>query len=110
MPLQEAGLGVYGLSGDSPKANTTFKEKQNLQYPLLCDPEFTLIGAIGLKKAPKGTTRGVFVVDKAGKVLAIGPGSPSGTLEVVKKLLDGLAPKAEPPAAAEEKAEETKKD
>jgi len=65
-------------------------EKQKLQYPLLCDPKQTLISAIGLKKAPKGTTRGVFVVDKTGKVLASEPGGPAATLEVVKKIVAGL--------------------
>lgn len=58
-----------------------------IHSPLLCDPSGTLISAIGLKKAPSGTTRGVFVVDKSGKVLAAEPGSPAGTLAVVKKLL-----------------------
>ncbi|KAI1751313.1 thioredoxin-like protein [Xylaria castorea] len=85
--LTKEGLLIYGLSTDSPKANTTFKTKQNLPYPLLCDPSATLIGAIGLKKTPKGTTRGVFVVDKAGKVLLAEPGSPAGTADAVKKLV-----------------------
>ncbi|EMF08467.1 AhpC-TSA-domain-containing protein [Sphaerulina musiva SO2202] len=88
--LTKAGLSVYGLSNDSPKANKNFVEKQKLQYPLLCDPKQTLISAIGLKKAPKGTTRGVFVVDKTGKVLASEPGGPAATLEVVKKIVAGL--------------------
>ena len=73
-PLTSTGFSIYGLSSDSPKSNTTFKTKQNLPYPLLCDPALTLITAIGMKKAPKGTTRGVFVVDKEGKVLAAEPG------------------------------------
>ncbi|KAI8950008.1 thioredoxin-like protein [Xylaria longipes] len=85
--LTKEGLLIYGLSTDSPKANTTFKTKQNLPYPLLCDPSATLIGAIGLKKTPKGTTRGVFVVDKTGKVLLAEPGSPAGTVDAVKKLV-----------------------
>lgn len=46
-----------------------------------------MISAIGLKKVPKGTTRGVFVIGKSGKVLAAEPGSPAGTVEVVKKLV-----------------------
>lgn len=65
---------IYGLSTDSPKSNTTFKIKQNLPYTLLCDPAATLIGAIGMKKKPNGTTRGVFVVNKEGKVEAVSPG------------------------------------
>ncbi|KAM0555069.1 hypothetical protein ACHAPJ_006418 [Fusarium lateritium] len=92
-PLTKDGLAIYGLSTDSPKANTTFKEKQRLPYPLLCDPKATLIGAIGLKKAPKGTTRGVFVIDKEGKVLVAEQGSPQGTLDRVQALVDELASK-----------------
>lgn len=84
------GFSIYGLSTDSPKANTTFKSKQSLPYPLLCDPSASLIGAIGLKKAPKGTTRGVFVVDKSGKVLAAEPGGPQATVDVVKALVEKM--------------------
>ncbi|KAI5926984.1 thioredoxin-like protein [Camillea tinctor] len=104
-PLTKDGLAIYGLSTDSPKANTAFKTKQNLPYPLLCDPSATLIDAIGLKKAPKGTTRGVFVVDKAGKVLVAEPGGPAATVEAVKKLVaEGLGP------AAKEEESTTDKD
>ncbi|KAI1439248.1 thioredoxin-like protein [Xylaria sp. CBS 124048] len=85
--LTKDGLTIYGLSIDSPKANTTFKTKTNAPYPLLCDPSATLIEAIGLKKEPKGTTRGVFVVDKTGKVLLAEPGSPAGTVDAVKNLV-----------------------
>lgn len=88
-PLTATGFSIFGLSNDSPKANTTFKTKQKLPYSLLCDPAQTLISAIGLKKAPKGTTRGVFVVNKEGKVLASEPGSPAGTHKVVQNLVAG---------------------
>ena len=74
VPLTANGYSIYGLSTDSPKSNTTFKKKQSLPYTLLCDPAATLIGAIGMKKAPSGTTRGVFVVNKDGKVEAASPG------------------------------------
>lgn len=87
--VTKTGFAIYGLSADSGKANTTFRTKHELPYPLLCDPAATLIGAIGLKKVPSGTQRGVFVVDKAGKVLAAEPGGPEGTLNVVKGLLEG---------------------
>ena len=96
--LTATGFSIYGLSTDSPKANSTFRAKQKLPYALLCDPQATLIGAIGLKKAPKGTTRGVFVIDKAGKILAAEPGGPAATVEVVKKLVGG--------GDAEEKADQ----
>lgn len=104
--MTATGLSIYGLSNDSPKANTTFKTKQNLPYPLLCDPAQTLIAAIGLKKAPKGTTRGVFVVDKSGKVLAAKAGSPEGTVDVVRKLVVGADGESKEDAEAAETAGE----
>jgi peroxiredoxin Q/BCP len=106
--LTATGFSIYGLSTDSPKANTNFKEKKELPYSLICDPAATLISAIGLKKSPSGTTRGVFVVDKSGKVLAAEPGSPAGTVEVVKKLVGGATAAAAPlPVVAAPKPEAT---
>jgi peroxiredoxin Q/BCP len=67
--LTATGLSIYGLSKDTPKANTTFKEKQKLPYPLLCDPKGTLIKAITLLKSDGKITRGVFFIDKSGKIL-----------------------------------------
>ncbi|WEW57945.1 thioredoxin peroxidase dot5 [Emydomyces testavorans] len=87
--LSSTGLSIYGLSTDSPNANTKFKEKQNLPYPLVCDPSAKLIGAIGLKKQPKGTIRGVFAVDKAGKVLLLEAGKPEATVALVEELVAG---------------------
>ncbi|KAJ4378248.1 thioredoxin peroxidase dot5 [Didymella sp. IMI 355093] len=105
-PLTATGFSIFGLSNDSPKANTTFKTKQSLPYSLLCDPSQTLISAIGLKKAPKGTTRGVFVINKEGKVLASEPGSPDGTHKVVQDLVAGSGDvKADDTEAAETAAE-----
>lgn len=90
-PLTASGLAIYGLSNDSPKANTTFKTNQKLPYPLLCDPAQTLIDAIGLRKAAGGgATRGVFVVDKSGKVLVAEAGSPDGTVATVQKIVADL--------------------
>ncbi|KAI6714331.1 hypothetical protein PZA11_007822 [Diplocarpon coronariae] len=107
-PLTATGFSIFGLSKDSPKANTNFKTKQNLPYPLLCDSNSSLIGAIGLKKAPASTARGVFVVDKSGKVLASEAGGPAATVEVVKRLVaSGDAAAASPAASvvAEPKSE-----
>jgi len=94
--LTATGFAIYGLSNDSPKSNTTFKEKKELPYPLICDQSATLIAAIGLKKSPSGTTRGVFVVDKSGKILVAEPGSPAGTVEAIKKLIGSSATAAAP--------------
>lgn len=85
--IRSAGLSIYGLSTDSPKANTTFKTKQSLPYPLLCDTNSTLIGAIGFKKAPKGTTRGVFSIGDQGKVLLRQAGGPDATVDAVLELV-----------------------
>lgn len=94
IPLTASGFDIYGLSSDSPKSNTTFKTKQNLQYPLLCDPSRTLITAIGLKSAKGTTARGIFIVDKSGKVLAAEEGGPQATVDVAQKILskDSSAP------------------
>ncbi|KAI8934270.1 hypothetical protein NX059_009011 [Plenodomus lindquistii] len=86
-PITATGYSIYGLSNDTPKANTTFKTKQKLPYTLLCDPVQSLISAIGMKKAPRGTTRGVFVVDKQGKVLAAEGAGPEKTLEIVRQTI-----------------------
>lgn len=40
-----------------------------------------------MKKPPKGTTRGVVVIDKEGKVLAADAGGPAATVEIVRKLV-----------------------
>ncbi|KAJ5683201.1 hypothetical protein N7462_006366 [Penicillium macrosclerotiorum] len=85
--LTSTGLAIYGLSADSTKANTTFKTKQNLSYSLLCNPNASLIGAIGFKKTPKGTIRGVFAVDKEGKVLLREVGGPEATVNAAQRLV-----------------------
>lgn len=109
-PLTKGGLAIYGLSRDSPKSNTTFQEKQKLPYPLICDPKATLISAIGLSKAPSSTQRGVFVVDKDGKVLLAEPGSPAGTVAAVKKLVESKDTNGTAAAQEEKKKVEEKEE
>lgn len=108
--LSSTGLSIYGLSADSAKANTTFKTKQNLPYPLLCNPSATLIGAIGFKKAPKGTTRGVFAVDKKGKVLLREAGGPDATVDAVQKLVAEGSNGVEEPEEDREEGEKEKEE
>jgi len=89
--LTSTGLTIYGLSSDSPKSNTTFKTKQSLPYTLLCNPSYSLIGAIGMQQgSAHKTKRGVFAVDKQGKVLLATTGGPTPTVDAVKKLVDGM--------------------
>jgi peroxiredoxin Q/BCP len=89
--LTSTGFSIFGLSADSPKANTTFRTKQTLPYPLLSDTASTLIAALGLKKNPKGTSRGVFAVDKEGKVLLLQAGGPDATLEAARQLVKRIS-------------------
>ena len=93
--LSSTGLSIYGLSADSPKANTTFKSKQSLPYSLLCDVNATLITAVGFGKTPKGTVRGVFAVDKKDRVLACQAGGPDATVKVVQELVKADASDAQ---------------
>jgi thioredoxin-dependent peroxiredoxin len=89
--LTSTGLAIYGLSSDSPKSNTTFKTKQSLPYTLLCNPSYSLIGAIGMQQgSARKTKRGVFAVDKQGKVLLATTGGPTPTVDAVKTLVDGM--------------------
>lgn len=85
--ITASGLSVYGLSTDSLKSNKAFVAKNNLKYRLLCDPSAKLISAIGLKRSPKGTIRGVIVIDKTGKVTAYEQGGPQRTVDVVMQVL-----------------------
>ncbi|KAE8145591.1 AhpC-TSA-domain-containing protein [Aspergillus avenaceus] len=85
--LSSTGFSVYGLSTDSLKANSTFRTKQKLPFPLLCDSASTLIAALGLKRVPKGTIRGVVAVDKQGKVLLLKSGGPDATVEAARQLV-----------------------
>lgn len=50
--------------------------------------------------------RGVFVVDKAGKVLAAEPGGPDATVEIVRKLVAGKGGDAKKVEDAGEKEKE----
>ncbi|KAL8857318.1 MAG: hypothetical protein Q9178_006084 [Gyalolechia marmorata] len=108
-PLTATGYSIFGLSSDSPKSNTTFKTKQKLQYTLLCDPNATLITAIGMRKAPKGIVRGVFVVSKDGRVEAMEPGGPAATVEVVRKLVQSSGVQSSETVGNAVQAEETQK-
>ncbi|MCC7288773.1 peroxiredoxin [bacterium] len=45
--LRELGVEVYGVSGDSVESHKKFAEKYNLPFPVLSDPERTVIDAYG---------------------------------------------------------------
>ncbi|KAA8644862.1 thioredoxin peroxidase DOT5 [Aspergillus tanneri] len=56
-------------------------------------PKASTPGSLGLKKSPKGITRGVFAINKKGKVLLLQAGGPDGTVEAARQLVATLAVK-----------------
>jgi len=67
--LQDAGAIVLGISRDTVKAQRKFKEKYDLQYPLLADPDETVCNQFGVMKEKnmygkkvKGIARTTFVI------------------------------------------------
>jgi peroxiredoxin Q/BCP len=73
--LESQNLAVLGISPDKPAKLAKFRDAQSLTFPLLSDPERTVLeayGAFGEKKLYGKTTVGVirstFVIDAEGKV------------------------------------------
>ena len=73
--LLAAGYAVVGISADSAASHTRFKEKQQLNFPLVADTEKRTIeafGAWGFKKMAgreyMGIIRTTFVIDGTGKI------------------------------------------
>ena len=73
--LNEAGLDVVGISPDKPAKLAKFRDAENLTFPLLSDPDRTVLeawGAYGEKtmygKKITGVIRSTFLVDEQGKI------------------------------------------
>ncbi|OSC41598.1 thioredoxin-dependent thiol peroxidase [Mycobacterium decipiens] len=71
----DAGLDVVGISPDSPAKLAKFRDAEGLTFPLLSDPDRTVLaawGAYGEKqmygKTVQGVIRSTFVVDENGKI------------------------------------------
>ena len=69
-PLQQAGMAVVGISPDPPAKLARFRDKYQITFPLLSDPDKTTLtewGAFGEKKSYGKTVQGVirstFVVE-----------------------------------------------
>jgi len=90
--LTDLGFAVYGLSRDSSNVNGSFKAKNELPFSLICNTDGTLINALEFAKPPKGTVRGVIVIDKEGKVLASMIGSPNETVKAVYGICEAQDP------------------
>ena len=66
---------ILGVSADPVKAQAAFKEKQKINFPLLSDPDFTMIEAYGARRMKKflgksflGIVRSSFLINPEGKI------------------------------------------
>jgi thioredoxin-dependent peroxiredoxin len=73
--LNEAGLDVVGISPDKPEKLAKFRDAEGLTFPLLSDPDRSVLtawGTFGEKsmygKTVQGVIRSTFVVDETGKI------------------------------------------
>lgn len=73
--LNDAGVEVIGISPDKPAKLAKFRDAEELTFPLLSDPEKTVLtawGAFGEKKmygkTVTGVIRSTFLVDAEGKI------------------------------------------
>jgi peroxiredoxin Q/BCP len=97
--VQAAGAMVFGLSRDSVVSHQKFVAKQELPFPLLSDPEKTLLlplGAFGKKvmygKEVEGIIRSTFLVDPKGIIRHVWPKvSVKGHVEAVLTKLAELS-------------------
>lgn len=71
--LQDAGIAVVGVSPDQPAKLSKFRDKYGITFPLLSDPDKTMLtawGAFGEKKnygkTVMGVIRSTFVVESDG--------------------------------------------
>ena len=73
--LNGAGIEVVGISPDKPEKLAKFRDAEKLTFPLLSDPDRTVLGAWGAfgekkmyGKTVQGVIRSTFLVDEKGKI------------------------------------------
>ena len=89
--IAKAGATVLGISADTVEKQKKFKEKYDLPYTLLADPDKKTVNAYGVLKEKNmygnkvmGIERTTFVINKKGKIAKIFPKvSPQGHAEEV---------------------------
>lgn len=74
-PLRAAGYEVVGISPDTPEKLAKFRDRDAITFPLVSDPDrsvLTAYGAFGEKqlygKTVIGVIRSTFVIDEDGKI------------------------------------------
>ncbi len=78
--ITKAKAVVLGVSADSVASHKKFKAKQELNFPLLSDPEHIAISAYGVWKEKSlygrnfmGIVRTTFIIDEKGKIEKVFP-------------------------------------
>ena len=76
--LQSNGFEVIGVSTDDEKSHLKFKNKYNLPFTLVADPDQSIVNKYGVwveksmyGKKYMGTARTTFVIDEQGKIAEI---------------------------------------
>ena len=70
----EAGIQVYGVSLDPPESHRRFREKYNLNFPLLTDEAGRAAEALGvLREGGKSANRVTFLLDADGTIKRVYP-------------------------------------
>ena len=70
----QAQIQVYGVSLDSPESHRAFREKYNLNFPLLTDEGGRASEALGvLRENRKRTNRVTFLLDPEGRISKVYP-------------------------------------
>ena len=71
--LESLGIQVIGVSTDSVKSHENFKNKYNLNFPLLSDKSKEVIHSYGVESAFGSAKRVTFLIDKSGVIRHIWP-------------------------------------
>jgi len=95
--IDEAGAVVLGVSPDPVKSHVKFREKYDLNFPLLADEEHAVAEAYGVwvEKSMYGRTywgieRSTFLIDEEGKLLKVWRKvKAKGNAEMVAEALSG---------------------
>lgn len=74
-PLKKAGYAILGISPDAPAKLRDFRARDELDYPLLSDPDHAVLAAYGAwgpkslyGKEVTGVIRSTFVIDADGRI------------------------------------------
>jgi thioredoxin-dependent peroxiredoxin len=84
--FQKAGIVVLGISRDTPKAQKKFKEKYELPYDLLADPDMILIKRYGLLKDKTMYGKPVTGVERTTYLIGADKGNGQTLLHVFEKV------------------------